>query len=42
MGIPDAIERALNAYPGGDVRSIEEAVAADRWAGEYVRAWAAQ
>jgi len=41
MDIPDAIERALNAYPGGDVRSIEEAVAADRWAGEYVRAWAA-
>ena len=40
-GIPDAIERALNAYPGGDVRSIEEAVAADRWAGAYVRKWAA-
>jgi 1-deoxy-D-xylulose-5-phosphate reductoisomerase len=36
-GIPDAIERALNAYPGGDVRSIEDAVAADRWAGAYVR-----
>jgi len=41
-GIPDAIERALNAYPGGEVRSIEEAVAADEWARGYVREWALQ
>jgi 1-deoxy-D-xylulose-5-phosphate reductoisomerase len=36
LDIPDLIERALNAYPGGEVRSIEEAVAADQWARQDV------
>lgn len=31
LDIPDRIERALNAYPGGSVRSIEEALEADAW-----------
>lgn len=37
LDIPERIERALNAWPGGDVRSIEDAVAADQWAREHVR-----
>jgi len=38
--IPDAIERALNAAAGGEVHSLEEAIAADRWARDFVRALA--
>jgi 1-deoxy-D-xylulose-5-phosphate reductoisomerase len=37
LDIPNLIERSLNAYPGRDVRSIEEAVAADQWARAHVR-----
>jgi 1-deoxy-D-xylulose-5-phosphate reductoisomerase len=37
LDIPDRIERALNAYPGGNVRSIDEALAADEWGKQHVR-----
>lgn len=40
LDIPDLIERSLNAYPGGGVRSIEEAVAADAWARAHVQSLA--
>ena len=36
LDIPDRIERSLNAYPGGSVRSVEEALAADDWARQHV------
>ena len=36
LDIPDLIERALNAYPGGAVRSVEDALAADQWARKAV------
>ena len=37
LDIPERIERALNAYPGGTVRSIEEALEADAWGKKHVR-----
>ena len=37
LDIPDVIERALNAYDGGDVRGIEDALAADAWARDHAR-----
>lgn len=37
LDIPDRIERALNAYPGGSVRSVEEALEADEWGKKHVR-----
>jgi len=37
LGISDLIERSLDAYPGGDVRSLEEALVADQWARRHVR-----
>lgn len=36
LQIPDLIERALNAYPGGTVKDLEDALAADKWARDYV------
>lgn len=36
LQIPDLIERALNAYPGGTVKDLEDALAADAWARDYV------
>lgn len=36
LDIPERIERALNAYPGGVVRSIEDALAADEWGRRHV------
>jgi 1-deoxy-D-xylulose-5-phosphate reductoisomerase len=37
LDIPDRIERALNAYPGGNVRSIDDALVADEWGKKHVR-----
>ncbi|MHB8996020.1 MAG: 1-deoxy-D-xylulose-5-phosphate reductoisomerase [Armatimonadota bacterium] len=37
LDIPDRIERALNAFPGGSVRSIDDALAADEWGKKHVR-----
>lgn len=37
LDIPDLIERALDSYPGGQVKSIEEALSASRWAYEFAR-----
>jgi 1-deoxy-D-xylulose-5-phosphate reductoisomerase len=36
LDIPERIERALNAFPGGPVRSVEEALATDAWARQHV------
>jgi len=36
LDIPERIERALNAFAGGTVRSIEEALSVDQWARQHV------